>query len=64
MDEGCEIEEWGLYLGHPKRVQASIVVPRRKLLLRILGVAGGPVTINNVTGIFPPLNVKTDKDST
>ena len=41
------------------RIADGIVVPRRKLLLRIFEVTGGQVTPNDLTGIHPP-NPTTD----
>lgn len=45
------------------RITDGVVVPRRKLLLRIFEATGGQVTPNDITGIYPPATVKTERDS-
>lgn len=45
------------------RITDGIVVPRRKLLLRIFEETGGQVTPNDITGIHPPSCINNDKDS-
>ncbi len=56
MGDGGEIDDRGRILGHPKRVRASIVVPRRKLLLRIFDATGALVISNDIPA-FTPLYV-------
>jgi transcriptional regulator with XRE-family HTH domain len=45
------------------RIADGIVVPRRKLLLRIFEVTGGLVTPNDVTGIHAPAKVNKDRET-
>jgi hypothetical protein len=61
--DGGEIDGRGCFLGHPTRVRASIVVPRRKVLLCIFDATGPPVISNDTPAFTPPVCVKTEKDS-
>lgn len=45
------------------RIADGIVVPRRRLLVRIFEVTGGKVTPNDLTGIHPPGCINNEKDS-